>query len=119
MPHDEITKDPRTVSALTGLPLADVLDTETCERCGESGRALQIRTYHVNGRVRRLCRPCSDDAAYEAAERSRHQRARVELERAYADALAAGAGSGGAGSRRLTPDDFAPGCDAYDRYYDL
>lgn len=106
--HDEIRSNPTTVSALTGLPLADVLSEQTCERCGRAGTALGIRTYFTpddEQRVR-LCRVCADQAAYEEAEHSRTLRAVVEVERAYRDALRR--------SERLTPDDFAPGADAYD-----
>lgn len=107
MPHDEITKNPRTVSARTGLPLSDVLDAEPvparerCERCRESGRALQIRTYRVEGKARRLCRKCSDEVAWEQAERSRQRWAEVQAQRAFDEALAASEG----------PDDLGIGAD--------
>ena len=122
MPHDEITKSPLTVSALTGLPLADVLDTERCERCGERGVHLGIRTYHVvekgARRVRRLCRPCSDAAAYEEAVEHRNAWAEAEAHRLVMQAIEE-ADAKRTGALPSTPDDFAPGADAYDRWCDV
>jgi hypothetical protein len=121
MPHERITKAPTTVSELTGLPLADVLDTERCERCFESGVALGIRTYHTiergTRRVRRLCRACADAAAYEEAYERRNKWAEAEAERLVMEAIAE-ADAVRRGDLPSTPDDFCPGADAYDRFND-
>lgn len=84
----------------------------TCERCEGSGEELGVRTYHRPGRgAVQLCRPCSDEAAYEQAEAERNRWAHIQAQRAFDEAVAL--------SDRLTPDDFAPGADAHDRYFDL
>jgi len=80
------------------------MHSPTCERCGT---AIGVRTYFAGGpkRTEHLCRPCSERAAYEAAEAQRNAWARAEAGRLVALGLA-------------TPDDYAPGADAHDRYFD-